>query len=104
MLSKAVQGARHTSQRISWVDGDGDAHDLSGSVITGRKVSVITGIETDLDGTLTIVSGINGVFDWAYGVNDVAEAGAFRVQFSATYGPEMLDRTMQANWEVEPAI
>lgn len=104
MLSKAVQGARHTAQRITWRDGDGDAHDLTGAVITGRKRSVITGEETDLDGVLTLVSGIDGIFDWAYGVNDVAEAGLFRVQFSATYGPGMLDRTMQSEWYVEPAI
>lgn len=104
MLSKAVQGARHTAQRITWRDGDGDAHDLSGATLTGRKVKLATGVESDIDGELVVVSGPDGVFDWQYGVNDVAEAGAFRVQFSATYGPGLLDRTMQAVWEVEPAI
>lgn len=56
-----------------------------------------------LDGALSIVDGEAGVFAWAYGDSDVATAGAFRVQFVATYG-DKADKTLSELWVVEEAI
>ena len=39
-LSNAVQGARHTSQQINWVDGDGDPLNLTGATITARLLDL----------------------------------------------------------------
>ena len=33
-LSNAVQGARHTVQRITWQDADGDPLNLTGATLT----------------------------------------------------------------------
>jgi hypothetical protein len=44
-----------------------------------------------------------GLFSWVYGAEDVATAGAFNVQFVATFGAAN-DKTLAELWEVEVAI
>mgnify|MGYP000878625180 CR=1 FL=1 len=103
-LARAVQGARHTAQRISWRDKDGDPQDLTGATITGRIENRKTNTAVAIDGTL-LADGDpeDGVFVWSYGANDVATAGVFDVQFIATYGP-LNDKTLVETWTVERAI
>ena len=106
-LSNAVAGARHTSQRITWTDGDGDPLNLIGATLTGRIKSQDGGAAAAITGTLTIVDGEAGIFDWAYGATDVATAGAYHVQFVATYGAApntTTDKTIIESWVVEEAI
>jgi hypothetical protein len=102
-LSNAVQGATHTAQQITWVDGDGDPLNLTGATLSGRRLNLDTQIAAAIDGVLTVIDGEAGVFNWAYGVGDVATAGAFRVQFVATYD-ERDDKTLAELWMVEEAI
>lgn len=102
-LSNAVQGARHTPQRITWQDADGDPLNLTGATLSGRRLNLDTETAAALDGALSIVDGEAGVFAWAYGDSDVATAGAFRVQFVATYG-DKADKTLSELWVVEEAI
>ena len=102
-LSNAVAGARHTSQRITWTDGDGDPLNLIGATLTGRIKSQDGGAAAAIAGTLTIVDGAAGIFDWTYGTTDVATAGAYHVQFTATYG-STADKTLIESWVVEDAI
>jgi hypothetical protein len=54
-------------------------------------------------GALEVLDAEAGLFSWVYGVEDVATAGAFNVQFVATFG-ETNDKTLAELWEVEPSL
>jgi hypothetical protein len=103
-LSKAVKGARHSPQQITWKKSDGTAYDLTGATITARLINKKTRQARAADGTLTIVTAASGIFNWAYGANDVSEAGKFDVQFIASYSDSKNDKTFVEPWEVEDAI
>lgn len=103
-LANAVQGARHTPQRITWTDTDGDAVDLTGATITGRIRDVNTGTTVDVDGDLNVVTAAAGIFDWTYGAVDVAAAGDYNVQFTATFTGAEKDRTLHHAWTVVAAL
>jgi len=103
-LARAVQGASHTPQAITWIDADGDPVVLVGAVMSGRIEDRVSGNDRAITGTLTITSGPNGAFEWDYGTADVADAGKFRVQFIATFGIGDMDKSMMEDWEVERAI
>ena len=102
-LSNAVQGATHTRQRITWADGDGDPLNLTGATVTGRLLDLATQTARDVTGALEVLDGAAGLFAWDYGEADVATAGAFNVQFVATFGAES-DKTLAELWEVEKAL
>lgn len=103
-LANAVQGSRHTPQRITWTDTDDDPVNLTGATLSGRIRNVNTGDTADMDGDLAIVSAAAGVFDWTYGQDDVAEAGDYNVQFTATFGDSSKDRTLHHAWTVIAAF
>lgn len=102
-LSNAVQAARHTAQVVTWLDGEGDAQDLTGATLTGRIRNRKTGTERAVDGTLVVTDAANGVFTWTYGAADVADDGVFDVQFIATYAGQN-DKTLATRWIVHEAI
>ena len=104
-LSSAVQGATHTAQRITWTDGEGDAQDLTGATITAWKQRRNTATSTAVTGTMSVVApATSGVFTWPYSTADVATAGKYLIQFTATYGDGTKDRTLIEDWEVEKSI
>jgi hypothetical protein len=103
-LANAVQGATHTPQRITWSDTDGDPVNLTGAVLSGRIRAINGGGVVDIAGELDIVSALDGVFDWTYGAADVAEAGEYIVQFTATFGDMTKDRTLKEAWTVVAAL
>ena len=103
-LSNAVQGATHTAQRLTWVDGDGDPLNLTGATVTGRLLDLATGTARAITGTLQVLDGEAGLFSWDYGAADVATAGAFNAQFVATFGGGESDKTLAELWLVEAAI
>ncbi len=104
MLARAVQGAKRPSQLITWLDEDGNAVDLSGTTIAAR-IRDLAGTARNADGTFTITNAAGGVFRWDYGVNDVATAGLFWVQFTAAYGSAPTPaRSIVAEWQVLAAI
>lgn len=103
-LSNAVQNARHTPQVITWQDNDGEPLNLYGGSLSGRVRDLATLTARNIDGTLTIIDGPAGVFQWAYGTLDVGTAGAFEVQFIATFGGGLADRTLNEPWRVIEAI
>lgn len=79
--------------------------DLTGAVLTGKKQSIETGEVDDIDGVLSVVyPGTNGIFTWRYGDNDVAVAGEFLLQITATYPDTLIDRTMLELWAVHRAL
>lgn len=100
-LLKAIQGARHTGQEITWTRDDGTPQNLAGATLTGT-IQDAAGDTRTIDGTLAIVTAASGVFSWAYGASDVAEAGEFLVQFKATY--TSYDLTFATYWKVEAAL
>jgi hypothetical protein len=104
MLADAVQGARHTAQLITWVDDEGDPLDLTGAAITGRIQDAMSGVARDATGALAVVNGTTGAFQWAYSAADVATPGAYRVQFTATFGDGLADRTLIEEWTVLRAL
>lgn len=103
-LSNAVRGARHTVQRITWADAEGDPQDLTGATLTGRIGNRSLNETRLIDGTLTITDAPNGVFTWAYGAVDVGTAGDYLVQFVAAYGDGKNDKTLIEPWRVEREI
>lgn len=103
-LSRSVQNARHTAQRITWTDGDGDPQNLTGATLTGRILNRQAGTATAIDGTLTVDVPVAGVFVWEYGAGDVATVGEFEVQFTASYIDGKNDKTLIERWRVERAI
>lgn len=102
-LSNAVQAARHTTQRITWADADGDPLNLTGATITARLLDLATGQARAATGALEVLDADAGLFTWSYGAEDVATAGAFNVQFVATFGSAN-DKTLAELWQVEPAL
>ena len=102
-LANAVEGARHTVQRITWQDADGDPLNLTGATLTGRRLDLATGTAAAVDGALAVVDGPAGLFAWGYGANDVAAPGVYHVQFTAAFGTES-DKTLAELWEVHPAL
>jgi len=105
-LSNGIVGARHTAQRITWLQEDGTAYVLTGATITGR-LQDRNGIGRAVDGVFTVdpdqVTN-PGVFTWAYGAIDVGTAGTFQVQFIATYVDAKNDKTYHTIWQVDEAI
>jgi len=100
-LASAIQNAKRPSQVITWTRADGTAEDLSGATLTGYVRSYQTGATRAIDGTLTVTTAASGIFTWAYGDNDVGEAGNFEVQFWASFGSAPTPaKTKIAEWRV----
>lgn len=54
-LANAVQAARHTTQRITWADADGDPLNLTGATITARLLDLATGQARAATGALEVL-------------------------------------------------
>ena len=102
-LADAVEGARYVAQQITWSDSDGNAVDLTGATLTGY-IKPNGGSTRAIDGTLSLVTAASGIFSWAYGSTDVGTTGHFLVQFIATYGGGLKDKTLLTPWKVNAAI
>ncbi|GIK42456.1 MAG: hypothetical protein BroJett011_62890 [Chloroflexota bacterium] len=104
-LENAIQGARHTTQRITWTRSDGTAQNLTGATLSGTITPVMSPATAAkaIDGTLSLVTAASGIFDWEYGAQDVVQWGVFLVQFKADYGVEGYDLSDPAEWTVGKA-
>ena len=76
----------------------------AGATLSGRRLDLETGQAVALDGALTLVEPEAGTFDWRYVARAVAAAGAYQVQFVATFDDGLTDRTLAELWIVEPAL
>lgn len=104
-LRKAIQGARHTGQRIKWNREDGTPVDLTGATISARIRNIETGSSVDSDGEFSLVQTPKmNEFNWAYGVTDVDTAGLFIAQFTALFQDTKLETSFLESWEVVEAI
>lgn len=105
MLADAVQNALRPSQLITWSRADGAPEDLTGATLTGVIRDQRTGIARPLMGALAVTGGPLGVFQWAYALADVAVAGGFDVQFTATFvAAPTPARSVAGQWTVREAL
>lgn len=99
-LPDAVQAGKRPSPLITWTDLDGDALDLTGATVTGT-ITDSYNTSRAITGTLTVVTAASGIFRWDYSTADVATAGKFTVQFSASYGASPTPaKTFKETWRV----
>jgi len=103
-LADAVQGSRWPAQQVTWTPEGGGGAVLTGAAITG-KIRNASGQTRAVAGTITVTDGPGGVFTWQYAAEDVAEAGIFNVQFTATW-PDGLTpgKTFIAPWIVAESL
>lgn len=104
-LAHAIAGAQRPSQVITWLRGDGNPENLTGATMTGKIVDVRTNVTRSIAGTLSVMDGTEGTFSWEYDADDVADAGRFMVQFTASFGsPPSPARTIASEWFVYEAF
>lgn len=104
-LADAVQGATRPQQQITWTDADGDAVNLTGATITAIIRDRTTFGTAASTGTLALTTPASGVFTWTYGSADVATAGVYDVQFTASYsGTPTPERTLIEKWVVHHSL
>lgn len=106
VLAAAVQDALRPVQQITWLDGEGVALDLTDATITGAMRNRAGGVVRAIAGDLDITQATDGIFTWTYDAADVADAGEFDVQFTATWDAPALSpaRTFVAVWAVREAL
>lgn len=106
LLAAAIQGALRPTQQITWLDGEGVALDLTDATITGIIRNRASGATRAIAGDLDITQATDGIFTWSYDAADVADAGQFDVQFTATWDAPALSpaRTFAATWAVHEAL
>lgn len=101
MLAPAIQNATRPSQIITWTRGDNSPENLTNAVITGKIYDANTNISRAVTGDLSITTAASGVFTWAYSAADVLTAGAFEVQFTATFSlAPTVAKTLSERWHV----
>lgn len=104
-LASAIVGAKRPSQLITWTDSDGNAFDLTGATITARIRNRSSYVAVASDGTFTVTDASGGVFRWDYSDSDVAVAGVYEVQFTATFGTTPTPaKSVSDLWEVKESI
>jgi len=82
-VADAVEGALRPGQVITWLREDEQPQELTGALLTGTIRS--KGQQRAIDGALLVKDAPGGVFLWLYAAADVAEAGTFDVQFTASF-------------------
>lgn len=104
-LADAVQGAKRPAQTVTWLREDGSGEDLTGATLTGFLRNRATGERRAIEGALTVTDAEAGAFRWDYAAGDVAEAGAFDVQFNAAFGSGASPaRTFVGRWDVRGSL
>lgn len=104
-LADAVQGARRPAQSVTWLREGGGVEDISAATLTGHIRNRATGETRAIAGPLTVTDGAAGVFRWDYAAADVAEAGAFDVQFDAAFAAGATPaRTFVERWDVRSSL
>jgi hypothetical protein len=93
------------SLTITWAREGGGAEDLTGATLTGWLRNRATGVTRAIAGVLTVTDGAAGAFCWDYAAGDVAEAGAFDVQFNAAFATGATPaRSFVARWDVRGSL
>jgi len=100
-LAAAVAGGLRPSQIVTWTRDDGTPEPLTGATLTGTITDRTTEATRAIAGTLTVTDAAAGQFRWDYAAGDVATAGHYDVQFSASFASGQTPaRTFVARWQV----
>lgn len=102
-LPDSVKNSDHTSMLITCQRQDGSVVILTGSTLTGEFKNKVTAVKTSITGTLSLVDAPGGQFRWTHSsgsAGDVANAGNFKVQFTATYGDGTKEISIPEDWQV----
>lgn len=83
-LPTRVVGGLRPSLEINWTRDDGTPEDLTGAGMTGT-LKDREGTERPIAGTLSVLDGPAGTFEWQFAAGDLAQPGTFRVQFTAAF-------------------
>lgn len=103
-MLRTVQGATRIPLRLTWVDTNGAAVDLTGATITARMTNDGTTVRA-VTGSLNVVNpGTAGQFDWDFSAADVATAGVWQVQFTATFSGNEYHRSFSALLTIDEAL
>lgn len=101
-MPPTIQYARQRVLVLTWEDDDHNAIDLTGATITG--IIERSGVQTAITGTLALVTAASGIFSWTYSAADVAQAGAFFVQFRAKFSGSLSEFSYRHKWQVLPSF
>lgn len=101
---KFIQGATHTGLRITFLDENASAYDLTGATMSARIKNISTGGATAATGTFSLVTASSGIFTYIPSTADVATAGVYKIQFIATYSDTSKDKTFVVPMQVYEAI
>jgi hypothetical protein len=105
-LSTIAQGSERPILTLTWQHADNTTgEDLTGATITGYIKNLATGDVVEIQGTFAITDATAGTFTWTPDPFDVAEDGAYQVQFSATWpGEPTPGLTAVFDWEITESI
>ena len=106
-LPTIAKGSLRPSLPVTYTHADESTpEDLTDAVIVGRIYDVTAGTYRAVQGTLTPqVPYTDGVFMWEFDAADVAAAGVYQVQFSATWNTApTFGRTIVFEWEVSDSL
>lgn len=105
-LSTIAQGSERPVLTITWTHADNTTgEDLTNAVITGYVKNLTTGVTVQIQGAIAVTDAAAGVFTWTPDPFDVAEDGAYQVQFSATWpGEPTPGLTAVFDWEISESI
>lgn len=101
MIPVAIKGGLRPSAELTWTTADGEALDLTGATLIG-EISAGDGTSRAIEGSLTVTGATSGEFRWDYAAEDVAEAGKWIVQFTASFASGQTPaKTAQQTWTVK---
>jgi hypothetical protein len=105
-LSTIAQGSERPILSILWQHADNTTgEDLTGAVLTGYIKDLATGNIVEIQGAIAVTDAAAGTFTWTPDPFDVAEDGAYQVQFSATWpGEPTPGLTAVFDWEIAESI
>jgi TRAP-type mannitol/chloroaromatic compound transport system substrate-binding protein len=99
------QGSLRPSPIIVWELEGGGVAQLDGATLTGKLRNRATSATRAIAGTLTVTNGAAGEFRWDLDAADVATAGHFDVQFTASFAAGASPaRTFVERWTVVEAL
>lgn len=100
-LASAIVGAQRPSQDVTWLREDDTPEDLTSATLTGTVIPRSTRIPQAIQGTLSVIDALNGIFRWEYALVDLV-AGYNDVTFEAAFptGPSPA-KTFKTVWFVE---
>jgi hypothetical protein len=84
MSIQRVAGGLRPSLEIAWLRDDGQPEPLTTATMTGT-IEDRAGDRRPIAGTLTVLDGAAGTFEWAFAAGDLEMPGTYKVEFTASF-------------------